>query len=146
MTAMTEQNRAALVALIRQLEAMRGPHVALAEAARWTLPEEIDRLLAAGVDPNARLENNLTPLMCAGTLKSAERLLIAGADPNASDDQGCTPLIWFFKGVSKKREAIRWVKVLISHGADPRVLDHTGNAALDYASPKYDADIVDLLK
>jgi ankyrin repeat protein len=146
MTSMKEHNQAVLVALIHKLEETRGPHVALAEATRWTLLEEIDRLLAAGVDPNVRLEKNQTPLMYAGTRKSAERLLKAGAHPNATDEEGCTPLIWFFKGLYRKREAMSRVRLLLSHGADPHVVDHSGQTALDYATPKYDSDVLDLLR
>lgn len=145
-TSTKEYNHAALVALIRQLEETRGPAVALAEAARWTLTEEIDRLLAAGVDPNVRLDNNMTPLMYAGTKKSAERLLKAGADPNAADNEGCTPLIWFFKGLYRKHEAISRVKLYLSHGADSQVADQSGRVASDYASPKYDSDVLDLFR
>lgn len=143
---MRQHNQVALVAFIHQLEKSRGPHVALAEATRWTLSKEIERLLAAGVDPNVRLEKNMTPLMYAGTKKSAESLLKAGADPNAKDDEGCTPLIWFFKGMYRKHEAISRVKLLLSYGADPHISDKTGSMALDYASSKYDSDVLDLLQ
>ena len=142
---MKEHNQAALTMLVRELESKRGAGVALAEATRWTLLDEIDRLLASGIDPNVKVEGGLTPLMYAGTKKSAERLLKAGADPNASDDNGCTPLIWFFKAMFRKREAIARVKLYLSHGADPLIADDSRQTALDYAKPKYDSDVLDLL-
>lgn len=143
---MKNSNQAALVELIHFAEKSRGPSVALAEAARWTLLEQIDRLLAAGVPADARLDKNATPLMCAGTKRSAQRLLKAGADPNAVDDEGCTPLIWFFKGLYKKNEALSRIKLLQQHGADLHAKDHAGKSALDYATPKYDAEVLALLR
>lgn len=145
-TSIKVHNQAALVALIHQLEEIHGPHAALAEATRWTLAKEIDRLLATGVDPNVRLNKNMTPLMYAGIKKSSDRLLKVGTDPNAMDDEGCTPLIWFFKGLYRKHEAISRVKLLLSYSADLHISDHTGRMASDYASPKYDSDVLDLSK
>lgn len=139
-------NKDALVALVRQLESSQSAALALAEAARWTLVEEIERLLAAGVDPNETVDNGQTPLMRAGSNKSTQMLLKAGADAGAADGDGATPLIWFCRGLAHKKEAISRIELLLSHGADPTAVDREGKTALDYAAGKYDADVLNLLR
>lgn len=129
-------------AYVRQLEAMHGPAIALAEATRWGLHNHIRRLLAAGVEPDVKLENGKTPLMYAATKATAEILLKAGADPNARDDQGSTPLIWFCKGLQRKPAAKRYIQLLLDYGADPNIQDNTGHTAIDYAREKYGDDMI----
>ncbi len=143
---MAPDNRTTLVSLVRQLETTRGSAVALAEAARWSLLDEVDRLLASGVSPNVRLEGGGTPLMCAGTKKSCHRLLKAGADPNATDGEGRTPLIWMMKGLLKKHEAVVRIRLLLDYGANPGIRDNLGMTAFDHAAGKYDHEVTDMLK
>lgn len=138
---MKSHNEAALRQLVRDLESKRGAGAALAEATRWNLPDEIDRLLDAGVEPDVVLENGMTPLMYAGKKASAERLLKAGANPNAVDDYGRTPMIWFFMGLYRKREAIARIKLYLTYGADLMIADNEGVTALDHAAQKYDDDV-----
>ena len=126
---MKEHNQAALTSLVRELESKRGVGVALAEAARWTLPDEIDRLLASDVDPDVRLDDGLTPLMYAGTKKSAERLLKAGADVNAKNRYKTTALM----EASLHNNNPKILEILIKAGAEINARG-VGGTALEKAA------------
>ena len=143
---MDNENRESLLCFIRELEERKGAAIALAEAVRWSIKEEIVRLLDSGVDANARLDDERTPLMYAGTKMSAECLLKAGADPNAIDAVGRTSLIWFFHGQSTKQQAIAHVRLYLTYGADTTLADHLGKTAFDYAKTKCDDDVLQFLK
>ena len=62
----------------------------------------------------------------------AERLSW-GIDPNCSFNKGRTPLIANVRGSCPSAAAVR---ALLDHGADPRLTDESGLAALDYARRK----------
>ncbi|MDE0165211.1 MAG: ankyrin repeat domain-containing protein [Bryobacterales bacterium] len=89
---------------------------------------EINKLLEAGHDLNARDLDGATPLHWAAARNShqaVERLIEAGADPNERDGADRTPL---HLGASYgAREAI---DRLLDAGADPNARDNQGDTAL----------------
>jgi ankyrin repeat protein len=78
----------------------------------------LDALLAAGADPNARWDGEMTMLMWTGA-KAIKALLEHGADPNLYDDAGDTAL-----HLAKSAEAVR---LLAAHGADVNALTRPPN-------------------
>ena len=143
---MKEHNQDALISLVRELETRRGAVIALSEAVRWNLTTEIKRLLTGDVNVNGTTDGGGTPLMCATACVSARLLLEAGADPNAVDLEGATPLIWFCKGLANKSQASSYITLLLKHSADASIADHSGKTAFDYASGKYDDEVMALLR
>lgn len=141
-----DHNRRALTSLIRDLEQKRGGAVALREATRFSLVEEIQRLIDSGVDVNSRTERGLSPLMFAYDAKIGGLLIRHGADVNARDDQGNTPLIWFLRALAKKATAEKYLRLLVSVGADLSVRSSDGRSAYSLAEEKYGSDIAKLLE
>ena len=93
---------------------------------------EVKKLIAQGVDLNARDNGGDTPLHRAFFFKHPDiaRLLIdAGADVNARNNQGMTPLM--LAAMFADAETVRQ---LLAKGADPNAKDNLGKlTALDYA-------------
>jgi uncharacterized protein len=141
-----EVNRLALTRLVRGFEQKRGGAIALREATRHGLVGEIQRLLDSGVDVNARTDRGLTPLMFAYDAKIGELLIRHGADVNARDDQGNTPLIWFLRALAKKGAAEKYLRLLVSAGADVSMKSSDGRSAYSLAEEKYGREIAKLLK
>ena len=70
----------------------------------------LERLLAAGADPNAQSRNGTSPLMAAastGRTAAAEALLAAGADPSLRDAKNRTAL-----DMAREREKTAVVEIL----------------------------------
>ena len=92
------------------------------------------RLLASrGADPNRpdAAVNSWTPLLHAihkAQPASTAALLDAGANPNGTDSDGTTPLM-----MAAGYGYTDIVKLLLAHGADPRVATRDGITALDLA-------------
>lgn len=84
-----------------------------------TLPI-LEALLAAGADPNARLDGERTPLMWCGP-EIMKVLLEHGADPSLTDHAGNTAL-----HTARNIEAIR---LLVAHGADVNALTKPSQSA-----------------
>jgi len=108
----------------------------LVEAVRRGDVQEVERLLAAGADPNVKDLDGKTPLhyaaeRCRADL--AELLLKHGADPNAKNVRGETPL---HRAVRERCGAV--VELLLRHGADPNARDADGE------TPLHKADRVEL--
>ena len=86
--------------------------------------EEVERLIAAGVDVNARDAKKHTPLQIAirtargedraGQLEMARVLLAAGADPNLASLSDMPPLMIAIVTYNKDM-----IELLLAHGADP---------------------------
>lgn len=91
-------------------------------AAWWGAADSVARLLATGVDCDARDHYGRTPLHDAasrGHLDIAALLLSHGADVNARDHfHGMTPLHWAAYGGDADM-----VVLLLTHGANPHLKD-----------------------
>jgi ankyrin repeat protein len=91
----------------------------------------IDRLLDAGVSPNATSRGGWTPLMWAtidGRVAIAQKLLQHGASVNVKNNRGMTPLMyaaWNGQG--------DLARLFIEHGARIHDRDSNGATALYYA-------------
>lgn len=115
---------------------------ALMEAAGRGHLALVERLLAAGVDPNAvggYHSTAMTRAAAEGRLKILEALVAAGAQVDLFRG-GFTPLIRAAQ--SGQTEAAGW---LLAHGADPNVRTANGETALDWAQKNHHEQIVALL-
>lgn len=100
-------------------------------AARADDVAEIERLLAAGAELEARDARGYSPLMLAaylGQTAAVDRLLAAGADPNSRDGAGNTVLMGAaFKGYGQL------VRKLVAAGADLAAVNQSGLDAHAFA-------------
>ena len=105
----------------------------------------VQRLLAAGADPNARSKTETTPLMAAasgnGPIEVLDALLGKGADVNAMKSDGTTALALAcsYGGDLAK------VRRLLAAGADPNRGVALGPHPLSYAVRAHDPELVALL-
>lgn len=144
---MSDSNTETMILVIRDLELRYGLNTALAEAARWDLLTEVERLLQAGADVNSRIPpNHATPLMYANTPRIAKLLLQHGADPNAVSGDGRTPLIAFLYGLYTRRQAIRYIETLLQLGADPTIVSRDGESPIELARAKYGDSVAAILE
>ncbi len=107
-------------------------------AARASVPI-VDRLLATGIDVNARYANQLTVLMwVAGYADGAREadgialvgdLLARGARVDDADNRGRTALM-----IAAERGHAAVAKLLLAHGADAARRDKAGKTAADLAA------------
>ncbi|MFI6867609.1 ankyrin repeat domain-containing protein [Nocardia sp. NPDC050406] len=135
--------------------------------------QQVEELLAAGADQNARTPTGLTALHLAIAFRHpvvARKLLAAGADIDSETHGGVTPLglavflshygmvrLLLAAGADVTRdqgsllhEAVRGgnrtiIELLLSHGIDRTVRDGDGRTAADVAAEQGDADLVHLL-
>jgi ankyrin repeat protein len=135
----------------------------------------LDGMLAAGADVNAKDERGITPLMYTawvGSVDAMRRLLDRGADPNLSNSAGSTALMLSATEIVKLRllkdrgarvnaasargrtalflaamsdRSVDIVRLLISAGADPSVVDGMKMTVLHAAALGNDAETVRLL-
>ena len=95
--------------------------------------QELERLLKAGVDVNARGERGWTPLMVAadrGDARVLKALLERGADVDGRDGDGWTPLMVAAWGGGEPGT----VDILLEHGADVNARDKDGWTPLMFAA------------
>ena len=108
--------------------------------------DDVRVLLRRGADPDARDEEQRTPLLTAtedGHRELVRLLLEAGADPNLRDADGWTPL-----DVAVYRKALDLIWLLLDFGADVNARDDMGISVLMRAvlTSRGCAEIVDLLQ
>jgi ankyrin repeat protein len=104
----------------------------------------VEKLLAAGADPNAPLMSGETPLMEAsrrGNLATVRVLLAKNANPNARESNGGqNALMW---AVSQRQSAV--VEELLKHGADVQAGSKSGFTPLMFAAQQGDEDSARIL-
>jgi ankyrin repeat protein len=90
-------------------------------------------LLSKGAPMDARDRQGNTALLDAarlGFVEGEQQLLDIGAQVDLANNQGETPLI-----IATQAHDLASVRVLVAHGADPRITDHVaGMSSLDYAT------------
>ena len=148
---------------------------ALFAAIRRGAAGEVARLIARGVDANARDAHGTPALMAAALFADAnmvELLLERGADPNLADESGATALMWSVPDhvkvqrlldrgavVDQRSETGRTallvaasyprtvdlLRLLLARGADVRAQDRAGTTALALAVRSADIDVVRFL-
>ncbi|MEM7223310.1 MAG: ankyrin repeat domain-containing protein [Pseudomonadota bacterium] len=99
---------------------------------------QVERLLAAGADPDCHDQVRNTALIFAardGRLGIAQRLIAAGASVNWVDDEQVSPLI-----LAAFKDHPEVVRLLLAKGADTEIRDQWGRRALDYALRRGAAD------
>lgn len=105
----------------------------LVDAARDGDAATVRRLLVSGADPNEPAgNNNWTPLLHAihkHQVASVEALASGGADVNRIAGDGLTPLM-----MAAGYGYTDIVRVLLRHGANPRIADNGGFHAIDLAA------------
>lgn len=94
-------------------------------------PAIVKTLLAAGLNPNARMDSGLTPLLTARSPEVFEALREAGADVHARTDSGYTVLHWAAGSLDAAA-----VEALIASGLDPNAETSFGWTPLLYAGSR----------
>ncbi|APZ96835.1 ankyrin repeat domain-containing protein [Fuerstiella marisgermanici] len=113
--------------------------VALCEAIEKNDIQEIDRLIAAGADVNAKGKGNMTPLLWAfpdNQIKRFKHLLKRGANPNVIFESDFGVPSGFHAGDSVTHMSAGtafpgYFEAVMEHGGDPELIDEkTGNSLL----------------
>ena len=97
---------------------------------RCTTPEDVEALVALGLNVNAKTSSGRTPLHSAcnnGHLKVAEALIAAGADVNAKTDTDWTPL-----HSACNNGHLEVAEALIAAGAEVNVKTNAGRTPLHW--------------
>jgi hypothetical protein len=84
----------------------------------------VEKLIAAGADPNARANDGATALIYANRLEVIKLLVEAGAKVNLQDESGLTAL-----GKAIDIENMPAITYLLDHGADPKLGMKTAQAS-----------------
>lgn len=140
-------NRTTMVSVVKALEETHGKNVALGEAVRWSLREEIERLLDEGQDVNGLIPPyDVTPVMLCSNTAIAKMLVKRGASINQQDARGMTPLHGFLSGIYPKKKARKFIETLIELGADPSIASRDGRLPIELAREKYNDLMDDILR
>ena len=104
------------------------------------------KLLEAGIDPNAPLEDGITALHIAANsdrnrVYVMQALLDYEADPNVQSMEGETPL-----HVAASWGKLEAIKILLANNADPRVKDLSGKTPLDCCTEMKHKECSDYLR
>src|SRR5262245_522815 len=148
---------------------------ALFAAIRQGARDDVERLIARGVSPNARDTQRTPALMAAALFADAdmvELLLKRGANPNLADESGATALMWSVPDRAKVQRlldrgaavdtrsetgrtallvaasypgTVDLLRLLLAHGADLRAQDRAGTTALALAVRSADVDVARFL-
>jgi ankyrin repeat protein len=111
-------------------------------AAIYGSAEAVRILLEAGADPNARNQQEATPLIYAAWDFTKTRLLVEkGAQVNVAAKNGATPLMVAASALGNSRS----VEYLLEHGALPKATDMLGGDALIRAAWMSDPQATELL-
>lgn len=113
---------------------------ALIEGAREGRPDDVARLLAAGVSPDVRDAGGVTALMQAilhGHVGAARTLIDSGAQINARDRGGITSIM--LAVIYERSDAL---ELLLDRKADVNARSGAGWTALTFAAWKGDPDLV----
>ena len=106
-------------------------------------PEIVKLLLDKGANPEARNNQNDTPLIFASfndNTESVKLLLEKGADPNAQNSNGNTPLIF-----ASSNDNTESVKLLLEKGANPEARNNQNDTPLIFASFNDNTESIKLL-
>src|SRR4051794_29377375 len=82
---------------------------------------EVNRLIAAGADPNEGRFLGASPVVVAllgRNTEMAKLLLSKGADPKATDGAGSTTLMW---AAAAEIPDVSLIQVLLDRGVDPNI-------------------------
>ncbi len=121
-----------------------GSDLTLEEAISQKRPNAVRALLAAGVDPNQKLDASGTTLLHravdTGDVEIVRALLDADADPNAANQYKITPLM-----SAALAGELDMVRTLIGHGAKVVAREPHGGTALMYAVLRGHLEVVKTL-
>ena len=109
-------------------------------------PQIVLLLIERGANINAQSEYKVTALMAAinrGDIDIIKTLLVKGAEVNAQDKNGDSALLRPAPSRDKKNEILQ---LLLSNGADPRLVDNNGRNVLMKASDLEEDVIKRLIK
>lgn len=118
----------------------------------WQGPlDKIQHLLAHGANPNIQDQYGRTALFYGLGFRDGKikKLLIeAGANPNIQDLEGNTAIMWILYQLAQYAGwpgPIGDIRYLLSHGANPDIINNAGLTARDIAVAKGFTEIVKLL-
>jgi ankyrin repeat protein len=121
-----------------------GSDLTLEQAIDQKRPAAVRALLAAGVDPNQRLDDYGTTLLHravdSGETEIVRALLEGDADPNVANKYQITPLM-----SAALEGRLEMVRAFIGHGAKVVAREPNGGSALMYAVLRGHRDVVRLL-
>lgn len=80
------------------------------------------------------------------TIPVLKKFLELGGNPNGRDDAGQTALHLAARRKAADHILLPPMRILLTHKADPNILDHAGNTPLDYALEKDFREAVELLE
>lgn len=142
--ALKELIQAGVIQTEEDVESMVGMR-ALFNASSEKKTHTARKLIAAGVNVNARLDEGKTPLVqaaYAGNVAMVKMLIHAGADVNYVSDNGLNILMHALQGGDNEKV----VDALLSAGADPTYRSRWGSDTMGHAKHLKRVKAINLLK